>query len=526
MKKIRKTFHKHDDQAGFVILFSVSLVAFVLVLYATGQGLTLKSDSVRYIMGAENLAAGNGYIRYTGSGSVKPIAVFPPGYSMLLAALAAAGLQILTAARILNLLFFPLSVFITGWLVYRMSGRWSLSIPAALTAAGYVESLRYHSMAMSESALIFFSLLSVTLLLLFLEHQKIWLLIAAGLVIGFTPLIRYLGAALLPGAVLAVLLFYRAPRRRRIGAAAWTFAAGSILTALWFLRNAIQTGSAMNRSLAFHPPPLDKVAGYVDEVIGWFIPAVLGSDWRPRLSHLAVFVAVASLAFLYLQFKKLRTKEGVPETRFPYNTLPLISFTYVMSYTSVLIISITFLDASLGGFQRYLLPTLFFTVIIIAELAGMLLEMGQIWKVSGWIFIVLWLTSSMMHFKETRDSLWEIRNERGLSVSIELNQETARFLEELNPDVIMTNDIELVYLMLDRYAFMIPIRVNDYTDEPTSDYQEQMQAYSDKMEDGAVLVLFEKIHTQENYASYEELTAGLELIHSSLSVEVFFYPGY
>lgn len=514
------------SRLALIIVGITALFAFMLILYATGMGMTLKSDSVRYLMGAENLNAGNGYIRFAGDGSTRPISVFPPGYSLLLSALMFTGMKALTAARVLGVFFYTANVFITGWFAYRITEKPLLAGLASLMVTGYVESLRYHTIAMSESPYIFFTLFSSFLLIEYLQKKRTWLLVVAAAMFGFVPVIRYLGAALLPAAALSILLFLDRDRRKRIQAAVVFSILAVLPSAAWFFRNARLTGSAANRAFEYHAVPLDKVAGYVDEALSWFIPAVFQSEWRPRLSHLAVIVFLAAAVFVYFQWKRIRYTSESGLSDWKYQILPLYALSYLFLYMAIIFFSSAFLDASLGGFQRYLVPTLFFFVLILVDCINALTNLPGRWRLVGISAAGLWAVIIGLHFLETRQQLWDIRNNRNLGSLVEMMEDAAEFIENTDAPVMITNDIDIAYLLTGRYAFMIPIRINDYTKELTDDYSQQMQAYFEKMDKGAVLVLFGKLDVQENYATYEELTEGMEAVHSSFNVEIFKDPDF
>jgi len=65
------------------------------IWYSSPYGFGLVNDSATYVEGATNLLAGNGYVRTSGGGELKPITHFPPLFSLLLAALGMAGFDLL-----------------------------------------------------------------------------------------------------------------------------------------------------------------------------------------------------------------------------------------------------------------------------------------------------------------------------------------------------------------------------------------------------------------------------------------------
>jgi hypothetical protein len=66
-----------------------------------------------------------------------------------------------------------------------------------------------------------------------------------------------------------------------------------------------------------------------------------------------------------------------------------------------------------------------------------------------------------------------------------------RVLESIDPDVpIITNNQEMVYLMAERPSFMWPIHFDQYRQEEREDYQEQLDATIEKLDQGGVLLVF------------------------------------
>ena len=93
---------KKSGKAGdviFAILFILLIAASCFIfIRSTPYGVGMVSDSVNYINGARSIAAGNGYYRESGAGTLKAITNFPPLYSIVLSLPLKLGMDWLTAA--------------------------------------------------------------------------------------------------------------------------------------------------------------------------------------------------------------------------------------------------------------------------------------------------------------------------------------------------------------------------------------------------------------------------------------------
>lgn len=73
-----KFISRFRSEILLILLILVGMLAAWTLKIATPYGLGLRNDSVQYIFGARNLLAGNGYMRTSGGGELKPITTVPP----------------------------------------------------------------------------------------------------------------------------------------------------------------------------------------------------------------------------------------------------------------------------------------------------------------------------------------------------------------------------------------------------------------------------------------------------------------
>ena len=509
-----------------VTLSVLAAVALVLILYLTSPGMYLAGDSVRYIMGAENMVAGNGYCRLDGYGNPKAITGFPPAFPVSISALMLLGIDKFTAPRIINVFYFCGNVFLVGWLIFRFSKKVFPAFLGALAVLGYNRVLAFHTYALSEPGFIFLSLLSFVLLAEYQRSSSWWRLLLLGLVLGILPLYRYVSLAVLPVACLLILIFSHEKWKNRILKVFVLGLEGILPTLLWFYRNSRLVGTTTNRTFTYNPMPVEKLVKYLDEVVLWFIPEILDIQWRPRFSHLAVVMAVLTL--IYAGYKIYQYKKQDSSTVDPgsYQLLPVFSLAFMYVYLATIFLSTIFLDASMSAYPRYMLPVYVYLVIFMLCWFSELAAMSKPWRYLGAAGFAVWIFILGFHLQYSYEHLEEIRDIRGYESWAAGIPEAKEFIDNLDPStVILTNEIDLLYVSNERYSFLIPIKFDNYKQREREDFSDQMEAFHEKMENGAVLVLLDSFYRRESkYASFEDLTEGLELIHVSNTVEIFADP--
>ncbi|MBN1264741.1 MAG: phospholipid carrier-dependent glycosyltransferase [Anaerolineales bacterium] len=508
-----------------ILLAVLAALAMVLILYVTGPGMVLTGDSVRYIMGAENMVLGNGYSRLDGYGNPKPIVGFPPAFPASISLLMFLGIDKLVAPRILNTFFFCGNVFLVGWLIFRFSKKQLPAVLGAVAVLGFHRTVEFHSYALSEPGFIFLSLLSFVLLAEYQRNHTWGRLLLLGLVLGILPLFRYVSLAVLPVACLLILVFSNEEWKKRLVKVVVLGVEGILPTLLWFQRNARLEGTVTNRSLAYHPIPVEKLVNYRNEVVSWLIPQILQIEWRPRFSHLIIVLAVLTLGYAVFKYRQYKTQAFEPGHIWSYKLLPIFSLLFMYAYLATVFLSTSFLDASMSAYRRYLLPVYVYLVIFLLCMFVELISMAKPWRYAGIAGFVLWVFIFGFHLQFTCDSLEEIRDVSAYDSWAEGAVEAGEFLRDLDPStVILTNEIDLVYL-LGRNSFLIPIKQDNYTQEARDDFDHQLEAFHEKMENGAVLAIFDSFYRREfKYATFEELTEGLVLVHVSNTAEIFADP--
>ena len=301
------------------------LGAVVAVVLATGKGLYVSPDAVYYVGTARNWLDGRGFRPPAG---VPPLEHFPPGFTLVLAALGRLGLDPLTGARVVNALALGAIVALVGLVVRWQTG----SVPAALAgsvlAAAGVDLLALSGSALSEPLFILLALAGLVALAVYLDQPRPALLAGASALVAAAFLTRYVGIALVFAGAAALLW------RRRWLAAGVFGAATMAPVALWLLW---ADGGASDRIVAFHMFGADYLGQAVRPLARWVVP------WPgPPVGFIAALVIVAAGVVV------ARRLAATPLTWL------LVAFT--VAYLVVLLANRAFTDATGRLDARFLAP--------------------------------------------------------------------------------------------------------------------------------------------------------------------------
>lgn len=100
--------------------------------------------------------------------------------------------------------------------------------------------------------------------------------------------------------------------------------------------------------------------------------------------------------------------------------------------------------------------------------------------------------------------------------------ETVERLDSLNQAApIISNDPEMVFILSDRTAYMLPIRYDAIIGEERDDFDQQIEATRRKLNDGGMLVLFSPIN---DYLNEVINLLEVELIDSFYGSSFYAYP--
>jgi hypothetical protein len=499
-----------------VPLVCLAMLAALLIAYQTRYGPGASGDSTSYLMGAENLLNGNGFSRYSGGYEIRPITGFPPFYSMVLAALGALGSTLVAAARGLDVVLIAVNVFLVGWLVQRHTN----SVAPALIAQGLVATadsvFLWHTWVMSEPLYVALSLLALAATLMYFDRSNWRWLIAAGLAGGLATLTRYVGLSLIAACALAVLVLNTVRWRRRFAHAAMLFAAGLVPVGLWLARNVSAEGTAVNRELSFRGVDANLARLFMAEISSWFVPHEIPLPTAVR-AGLAIAIAASLVGYFVwwairngqfrwkqVALKLDRDRQGA--------TLLWLAGGYIVLYFAALAANSLFLDASTtpNAVPRYLVPVYIAVVIFMVGVGQWIMQTSRAGAklVAAGYLLLLFAFYGWNSFRLVEDPLSHI----GYMGYKYRWADVVRALDAIGPDrTLISNNPEIVYILIDRPAYVRPIRYDQYQDAYRQDYEDQLEATKERIAAGARLVIFRPLEETDlvtiEYTGAEELAS-------------------
>ena len=197
-------------------IFLIGLLGSLLIIYSTRWGPWVFSDSTGYIASARNLIAGHGLGLYGASGEFHPLTLHPPGFSLLLGFFGWIGIDLLTAARWINVILFGLTISVVGLMIFYVTHSPWLAIICSILILSMPDLVDIYSGAMSEPLFIFTGLLSISLVLWFLRNNRYPVLLAAAITVGLSIITRYAGFAFMITGITGLLVLSSRTWKHRI----------------------------------------------------------------------------------------------------------------------------------------------------------------------------------------------------------------------------------------------------------------------------------------------------------------------
>ncbi len=470
---------------------ALALIGAGLALYLTREGAGATGDSAWYLMGAQNLLAGNGFARFSGGGELRAISHFPPVYSVLIAAISATGIAPTDGARYLNSLLFAANIMLVGFLIFKVTKSMVAMILGALLIMVSISLIETHSWVMSEPLYIFLSLAIVHLLALGISTGRRGMIMAASVLTAAAIMTRYAGFSLLAAGAVSIAVLGPRPVAWRL-VSAISFSLPALVPSLWFVASQTsETVSIANRQIRLHSINPRLIATFQAELIGWVFAKQLPVPWRPR-AILAAIVALLGPAYFLLSYIR-RDGIGRPRAESYEQLLPWILGSSLLAYLALIVANSFLLDAAttLDAPERYLVPAYVLLVILSVVTTHELVRRVS-WK---WIPAAFAVSLGVLLIAlHARQSVRQI-DEPGLDlgyVTIRRDMpELADGLANLDPDLpIISNNPEAVYIAAARTAYLLPIRTDVITQSVRTDYEKNIEANRKRLETGGVLVIF------------------------------------
>lgn len=504
-------------------------VATGTVLYVTRLGPGAGGDSTSYLMGAENLLLGNGFSRYSGGYEIRPITGFPPFYSLVLAAAAKTGLELFAAARLLNAVLFGANVVLVCAMVHWLTGSVVAPLLAGLLCLTRPILLELHSWVMSEPLFIFLSLAGVCLLALYLRRFDLRFLMIAGVLAALASLTRYVGVALTAAGLLGIALLGVPAVRQRVRDGL-IFTGLSVLPLFWWLaRNRAEAGTSVNRELGYHPLEPEILRLFMAELSSWLVPHQLPLPTIVR-AVLATAIAIGLLIALLLPLRRRWLRWN--RTRFEIlgpEGIKLAAVAWLLGvYCAGSLVLIwansTLLDAATTAAApaRYLAPVFVPALILFTTIAAYVLKAFSVPRrshlvVTGYALLLVgfYAYNSLPMVQDPLSRLGYTGRKYSWSDMVAV-------LDGISKDVpIVSNNPELIFILLGRPAYVRPIHFDPYRDQYREDYEAQFAQLEDELGNGGIFVFFDELEA-DDLAVIERME--LQLLAQYPMAQIFGHP--
>ena len=347
-----------------LILAAIILLSVVgggIAVYTTANGPWGYSDPVVYISTARSLDRGQGLVYYEADAAFRSITIEPPFYPIVLSGIGLFKVNLVVAARWLNIFAFIASIFMAGWIFYRYSRVPALGIVASALLCAFPYMLVMFSSAYSEPLFILLFLSGGLGLLAYLQAEKTSLLLLSALLIGLIPLTRYAGIAMILAGGASILLLASVKPWVRIRRAVLFAAVASLPILLWLAWIYFSTahsvgGRSLSLNLQGWSAQFQDFRGiFMDTVWKWvpFQSHEMLLRYRLRFTLMGVGLAVI-LALVLLAVRRLRKNpEGTRNSG-----LQIFSFFGLSSliFLAVLLVTYLFTRPTIDVDNRMLLP--------------------------------------------------------------------------------------------------------------------------------------------------------------------------
>ena len=432
--------------------------AVLLLLWTTAHGLGVSPDSTVYVETARSLMAGEGFRAHG-----EPMTHFPPFYPLLLAIAGLVGSDFLESARILHAVLYGLNLALCALAVQTITQR---NLAATLGVVGLLLAsapmLEVHAMVMSEAPFLTLSLAGYLLLAAHLAKPSRRLLTLAAAALGLAVATRYVGVALLPPMVLALLLLGRRSRAARLADVLLASAVAGAPLAVWVWRNLQQAGTATNRSLAFHPVGLMHLKTFITTLHDLALP-LAAPGWLKAL-HLMAALALCLIAAVSLRRRAALKAAAVPRGL----ALGLVAVGFAVSYLLLLSASLSLFDAHTPVDARILLPAFLFLVLAGFGLACTLAR-ARDGRVLGWAMLGLLGLCIAVNAGQALTQAKQIRRQ-GLWYASPAWRASATlaYVAGLPAELrLYSNGADVIRFITQREAVMLPVVTEPMTREPS-----------------------------------------------------------
>jgi hypothetical protein len=525
------------DWLALISIFLISLVGFLVIIYATRWGPWVFSDSTEYIVSAKNLLAGHGLGLYGPSGAFHPLSLHPPFYSLFLSFFGSLGADLVSTARWLDAILFGLTIMLVGVSLYMITKSSWLSIGASFLLLSMPALVDIYSGAMSEPLFIFTGLVGIFLILCFIKNERYILLISAALFSGLSLLTRYAGFAFIITGIFALLVFNQKPWKKRI-THSLIYGTISILPIIgWRIWLKVLSISSQQFGIGVNPMELfTRFRLSVMEIIWSWLPftSVL-PQYSYNLARNLLLILLILMLILFALAARMRHKNN--QKLFDSNNglmFAVLMFVFVLAYLLILAFSYIFTHPTPDLVARTLLPAHIAVLLCFFSLLLFFIRAWSSIKPLILIPIILIIGVSISYVHDSVDIISNYHQSGfGYTSRSWRESETLHAIEKLPSDIpLISNESAAVLFYTGRPTYDISELINNAPQILTNRFGDDLTdpVQNEFRNNGAALVLFNtynwqfyQLYGDQTAERMQNLTKGLYLYSQLKDGAIYMY---
>ncbi len=455
-----------------LILVAISLPGPILLVSSSPHGVHATNDSFVYLGAASNLAEGTGWTYPFGDPGA-PVTLFPPLPSAVLAIPYALHLDPLGWALGVNAVALAALLFAVGWIVLRATGgSWGAAVVAMVLTDLGIPTLFAYAHVWSEPLFFPFEVAALAALGVSLETGSRRAIVVAGIATSLALLTRYAGISVLATGVLLVLAWPGREIGARLRSAALFAAVALPLSAVWSVRNLLQTGTVAGTSEVIERLTGAELRQGGSRVASWFLREPLPGPFGLGLLLLVAIAAMAAAAAWRLTRRNERTGSSMHPA--------LAAFGVFAVLHPLVVLGANVLSDRSPPLNHRILGPMYVAMVV----AGVLLAHGA-WR--AWAGRpVRWLvplTAALLLALAVIDSVRYIPRELGTSVKSrdEYVAAAAALDGAVDGGTVLSNGANVAWFLLDRPVRSLPLSCLGSSDRPDPSYTGRLRTLAERL---------------------------------------------
>jgi len=494
-----------EKRTSFFIVI-LSLIGFFVFLFKTKYGIGVNPDSVLYLDTARNLSHGLGIVYLSKQGMLLPATHFLPLYPILLSSFNFWGIAPLESARWLNAFLFSANISLVGYLIYKYTHSIGISILGSLLMLTSVDNFMIHLRAMTDPLFIFLTFLGLLLLAAYLTKPKPLYLFASAGIIALSSVTRFAGIPVIATGIIGLILLSsrEVPTHTKILDGAFFGIISFIPLTLWMLRNFFLTNHVVGKEMIFHPIAKTELIKALSTMSQWFL-----LERSPGIISLIPLGVLFVAIFIY----RKRLFRRVPVEGF-YMQLPGLIGIFIIVYTLSLIITISFFDASVSFYYRFLYPVyalgLIFVLCLTHDILYPLKEKPVIKVMSVITGIILGSVYSLHGAMWVRSAASD--QSLGYVAKEWRESEIIERIKALPPQILIySNGSDFIYFRTGRKALTFPYKMNTHSLAIETDYLSKFYIMQNDLKNKKGVLIYFNAILRSYLPSIKELKQKLPL---------------